>query len=538
MIIVQWWRICRSRCCCRRREPTKSVDGELTVHEATDSNQANAKRAALQEPLLEVALVPEGPFESLVDSMNNACRICLEAADVGDYQVCACRGSQGFAHIQCLADLAASKWPSLEPWRQCPTCKQNYVDHVHLALSKALWEVAQDKSADVRRAAAGQLGLALFANSDFGEAAAIHRETLASCLEALGWEHPDTLASANNLAMALRAEGKASEAEMLYTEAVEVMKRVFGPEDPDTLATASNLGLALLEQEKWAEATTLLEESLESTRRVLGRDSPRALTMAANLAMALEAQKRFPEAVKLHQERLQVLRQVCGRCHEESLMATEETSRALCAFGATDGAIELQKRTLQEVRADLGRDHPYALAFQKSLAHTFLDVGLAEQASQLLRRTLVAEQANGAEPLQVSATQAALGSALRMKGDLDEAIVLLSDSGKAICEQMGDSHPQAMQCTGSLGLAYAAKGEKKKAAELQKQLTAQLKRVSAKQLTGVYSEVVKLELQLQDQLPPIKVRLWRLLCFCARCGFCRRLPLMLQALLHRKQHEL
>ena len=29
----------------------------------------------------------------------------------------------------------------------------------HLALSKALWEVAQDKSADVRRAAAGQLGL-------------------------------------------------------------------------------------------------------------------------------------------------------------------------------------------------------------------------------------------------------------------------------------------------------------------------------------------------------------------------------------------
>eukprot|EP00435_Cladocopium_sp_Y103_P039452 s1780_g10.t1 len=111
-------------------------------------------------------------------------------------------------------------------------------------------------------------------------------------------------------------------------------------------------------------------------------------------------------------------------------------------------------------------------------------------------------------------------------GDLDEAIVLLSDSGKAICEQMGDSHPQAMQCTGSLGLAYAAKGEKKKAAELQKQLTAQLKRVSAKQLTGVYSEVVKLELQLQDQLPPIKVRLWRLLCFCARCGFCRRLPLM------------
>lgn len=71
---------------------------------------------------------------------------------------------------------------------------------------------------------------ALFANSQFAEAAEIHRKTLASSLEALGWEHADTLASANNLAMALRAEGKASEAELLYTEAMEVMKRVFGPE--------------------------------------------------------------------------------------------------------------------------------------------------------------------------------------------------------------------------------------------------------------------------------------------------------------------
>jgi len=519
MIFSQWWRRCRN-CCCRRcrklqqdgpAEPPVQASKDLAPSALSDKDQVS---------VLEAQLLPEGEIQSLVDSLNGACRICLEPADVGDYQVCACRGSQGFAHIQCLADLAASKWPSLDPWRQCPTCKQNYVDRVHLALSKALWEGAQDQSEDVRRAAAGQLGLALFANSDFHEAAAIHRQTLTSCLEDLGWEHSDTLASANNLAMALRAEGKAAEAETLYTEAVEVMRRVFGPEDPDTLATASNLGVALLEQEKWAEATVLLEESLASTRRVLGNESPRALTMAANLATALEAQSRFPEAVKLHQERLEVLRQVCGRCHEESLMATEEASRALSASGATDMAIELQKRTLYEVRADLGKDHPYTLAFQKSLAHTFMEVGFAEQATQLLRRTLAAERSNGAEELQVSTTEAALGSALRMKGDLDEAIVILSKSHEAICKNLGESHPQALQCSGSLALAYAFKGDKKKAAESHKHLLAQLKEVSAKQLKGVYSEVAKLELQLQDQLPNAKVRLRRC---CSRCVLWPRL---------------
>lgn len=84
--------------------------------------------------------------------------------------------------------------------------------------------------------------MALYTKGDFGEAAAIHRETLSFALETLGWEHSDTLASANNLAplgpdlrsrrgvprMALRAGGRASEAEELFLEAIEVMQRLFG----------------------------------------------------------------------------------------------------------------------------------------------------------------------------------------------------------------------------------------------------------------------------------------------------------------------
>ena len=164
MIFSQWWRRCRN-CCCRRSrklqqdgpaEPPVQASKDLAPSALSDKDQVS---------VLEAQLLPEGEIQSLVESLNGACRICLEPADVGDYQVCACRGSQGFAHIQCLADLAASKWPSLDPWRQCPTCKQNYVDRVHLALSKALWEGAQDQSEDVRRAAAGQLGLALFATA-------------------------------------------------------------------------------------------------------------------------------------------------------------------------------------------------------------------------------------------------------------------------------------------------------------------------------------------------------------------------------------
>ena len=119
--------------------------------------------------------------------------------------------------------------------------------------------------------------------------------------------------------------------------------------------------------------------------------------------------------------------------------------------------------------------------------------------------------------------------------------VLLSESGRAMREHLGDSHPQAplgslviaaywlstpdqaLQCAGSLGLAYAARGDKKQAhftkkkcetmkncmcwpppgqfdavwwllrhvgkckqaAEVHKQLVDQLRRVSSKQLAGV-----------------------------------------------------
>ncbi|CAK9023103.1 Kinesin light chain 1 (KLC 1) [Durusdinium trenchii] len=536
-MISVWHRLCRGCCCRRHNAATQTtavpfadhVDhGKALVATTTAPTSDALSRSECRE------LIEAQPKEECLDKSMSTCRICLEPADVEDYQVCACRGSQGFAHLQCLADLASSKWPSLEPWRQCPTCKQNYVDHVHLALSRALWEVVQDKNGDVQRAAAAQLGLALFANSQFAEAAEIHRKTLASSLEALGWEHADTLASANNLAMALRAEGKASEAELLYTEAMEVMKRVFGPEDPDTLATAANLGLALLEQEKWAEATRFLEISLEGARRVLGRESPRTLTMAANLAMALEAQSRFPEAITLHRDRLEVLRQVYGRCHEESLMATEEMCRALCAeSGPTDVAVQLQKRALREVRADLGQDHPYAMAFQKSLAHTLMDMGWAEEAALVLRKTLATERSTGAEELQVITTEAALGTALRMKGDLEEAIAILSKSQKAMCETLGSSHPQVLHNLGSLGLGYAAQGKTKKAKELHGELLSQLQLLPPKQLKGMYSEAAKLEAQLQDQIPTFKMRLRR--CCANRCSW-RWIP-RISDLFRTKQHE-
>jgi hypothetical protein len=45
--------------------------------------------------------------QSLVDSMNNACRICLEAADVGDYQAGGGRGldNQVAVMLWCLSCL-------------------------------------------------------------------------------------------------------------------------------------------------------------------------------------------------------------------------------------------------------------------------------------------------------------------------------------------------------------------------------------------------------------------------------------------------
>ncbi|KAJ8599868.1 hypothetical protein CTAYLR_009587 [Chrysophaeum taylorii] len=65
-----------------------------------------------------------------------SCFVCLEGG--GWHGRCACRGENGFVHVECLSRVAASS-ASLGAWTTCGTCHQHFVGRVGLELAVAMW---------------------------------------------------------------------------------------------------------------------------------------------------------------------------------------------------------------------------------------------------------------------------------------------------------------------------------------------------------------------------------------------------------------
>ena len=84
-------------------------------------------------------------------------------------------------------------------------------------------------------------------------------QALAGRRQALGSEHPDTIASAADLALAYLCRGKFAESESLAREALE-FNRKKDPDDWQRFRAESLLGASLAGQKKYVEAEPLLLE--------------------------------------------------------------------------------------------------------------------------------------------------------------------------------------------------------------------------------------------------------------------------------------
>ena len=81
------------------------------------------------------------------DAADAVCKICLEADGLTLGQVCACRGSTT-AHLECLINHAKHRWPRLDAWRMCLTCKCPFTGQAQMGLALALWERSKDMALD------------------------------------------------------------------------------------------------------------------------------------------------------------------------------------------------------------------------------------------------------------------------------------------------------------------------------------------------------------------------------------------------------
>ena len=206
---------------------------------------------------------------------------------------CACRGDTGFAHPDCMVNMAVADGKHSKRcskrWFECMTCKQRIAGTMFFELARRRWalEVKNPPTDLAVQEAAMNMAIALANKGQHAQSEELSRWVLTIQKNNLGPEHPNTLNTATVLAIALTRQKKYAEATAIGRETLEVQKRVLGKEHPNTLNTATFFAIALYNQGRLdvKEAVSMLRETLAAQNRVLGPEHPATQHTASKLAM-------------------------------------------------------------------------------------------------------------------------------------------------------------------------------------------------------------------------------------------------------------
>mmetsp|Transcript_2543 Transcript_2543/g.5424 ORF Transcript_2543/g.5424 Transcript_2543/m.5424 type:complete len:377 (-) Transcript_2543:462-1592(-) len=250
---------------------------------------------------------------------------------------CACRGpTAGYAHIHCLIEAAKH---NADTWDTCPTCLQDFTGDVQLALAKARWAIAENRSwkDGERLNAADRLAQALqVCLGDHAGALPLFEEVLVVSRKVDGDEDANTLISMSNLASLHQKMGNYHLALPLFEEALEAQQRNIGHRAQDTLLTLNNLAMLHLRTERFSVALPLAEKALEGRRKTLGREHQDTLESIHNLGL-----------LRWHM------------AHGEYVSFTNaKAHRGICDASELERAAILLGDSLKGRRKVFGEDHP------------------------------------------------------------------------------------------------------------------------------------------------------------------------------------
>jgi len=307
------------------------------------------------------------------------------------------------------------------------------------------------------------------------DATSLGMSQLALCLtdsvtracDALGPDHPDTLASRNSLAGVYRAGGRLDEAIILYEQVFSGRSRVLGPDHRSTLTSHDELAATYREAGRLDEAITLKKQILDDALRIMGPDSPDTLTARNQLAGAYRDAGRLNEAVNVHQQNLDDVARTLGLDHPDTLTARNRLASAYRDAGRLDQAIPLFEQNLDDVTRTLGLDHPGTLASRHSLAGAYRDAGRLDEAITLYEQNLDdVARILGLDHPGTLASRHSLAGAYRDAGRLDEAITLFERNLADFIRILGPDRPDTFTSRSTLAGAYQAAGRLEEAIPL------------------------------------------------------------------------
>jgi len=302
------------------------------------------------------------------------------------------------------------------------------------------------------------------------KAIALYEQNLEDAVRFLGLDHPRTLASRFDLAGAYRAAGRLEEAITLYEQVVAGRSSVLGPDDRGTLTARDDLAATYWEAGRLEEAITLFKQILDDALRIMGADSPGASTARLKLADAYRDAGRLDEAVNVHQQNLDDVARTMGLDHPDTLTARNQLAGTYRDAGRLDEAIPLFEQNLADSTRLAGPDHPHTLSSRGTLASAYRDAGRLDEAIPLFEQDLEDRtRILGPDHPGTLASRHSLGGAYREAGKLGEAIPLFEQNLTDFIRILGPDHPDTFTSRSTLAGAYQAAGRLHEAIPLYEQ---------------------------------------------------------------------
>lgn len=155
--------------------------------------------------------------------------------------------------------------------------------HYHCALARLANPAPEWRQ--LKATVLSALGILRGRQGRYDEAAALHRQALASREALLGPQHADVGSSLSNLGEVARARGNWNEGRELFRKSLRVLEAVVPPAPLRVALTHNNLGALLTDMGRFTEADRHLKLALELRERHLGESSRAAAISANNLAL-------------------------------------------------------------------------------------------------------------------------------------------------------------------------------------------------------------------------------------------------------------
>ena len=297
------------------------------------------------------------------------------------------------------------------------------------------------------------------ASGRLDKAITLYEQTLEDSIRVLSTDHPSTLTSRLNLAGAYQAAGRLDEAITLYEQVFSGRSRVLGPDHRSTLMSRDELAGAYREAGRFDEAIALKKQILADAMRIMGPNSPGASAARSNLAATYRDAGRLDEAITLYQENLDNVTRTLGLDHLETLASRHRLAGAYRDAGRLDEAIPLFEQNLTDFTRLAGPDHPHTLASRGTLAGAYRDAERLDEAISLFEQNLEDRTRTlGLDHPETLASRHSLAGAYRDTGRLDEAIALFEQNLTDFIRILGPDRPDTFTSRSTLAGAYQAAG--------------------------------------------------------------------------------